>query len=198
MVLLLIFDEVMTGFRVHPGGAQMLYNVIPDISTFGKIIGGGLPVGAYGGKREIMEMLSPAGPVYQAGTLSGNPLAVSAGLKSLEIISRQGFFEELNKKSVSFFEQTNSFIKEKGIPISLNYVNSMGCLFFREKKVNNFKDALECDTNKFSIFFNSMLDSGVYLAPSQYEAMFISAAHNDEDLEYTLKKMQSSLLKIYN
>jgi len=193
---LLIFDEVMTGFRVHPGGAQALYNIVPDISTFGKIIGGGLPVGAYGGKREIMEMLSPVGPVYQAGTLSGNPLAVSAGLKTLEIISRKGFYEKLNKKSVDFFEETKKFIKEKDLPLSLNYVNSMGCLFFNREKVNNFADALKCDTEKFSLFFNKMLESGIYLAPSQYEAMFISAAHSQEDLDFTNEKSQQILLEI--
>jgi glutamate-1-semialdehyde 2,1-aminomutase len=193
----LIFDEVMTGFRVHPGGAQKLYNIKPDLSTFGKIIGGGLPVGAYGGRKEIMEMLAPNGPVYQAGTLSGNPLAVAAGLKTLEIISRTGFYDELNEKSIGFFEQTKDFISIKGLPLSLNYVNSMGCLFFREKKVNNFLDALECDTNQFSIFFNSMLDSGVYLAPSQYESMFISTAHTEEDLNFTFEKIKLSLLEIY-
>jgi glutamate-1-semialdehyde 2,1-aminomutase len=192
---LLIFDEVMTGFRVHSGGAQALYNVVPDISTFGKIIGGGLPVGAYGGKSEIMEMLAPAGPVYQAGTLSGNPLAVSAGLKTLEIISRPGFYEELNKKSVSFFEQGKKLIMENNLPLSLNYVNSMGSLFFKKENVENFTDALQCDTDKFSNYFGSMLDSGVYLAPSQYEAMFISAAHTDEDLEYTYDTLKKVLME---
>jgi len=194
---LFILDEVMTGFRVHPGGAQALYNIKPDITTLGKIIGGGLPVGAYGGKKEIMEMLSPAGPVYQAGTLSGNPLAVSAGLKTLEIISRSGFYESLNKKSVNFFEETNNFITEKYLPLSLNYVNSMGCLFFNKDNVNNFADALNCKTEKFSIFFNKLLDSGIYLAPSQYEAMFISAAHSQKDLDLTIEKTQKSLMEIY-
>lgn len=194
---LLILDEVMTGFRVHPGGAQALYNIKPDITTLGKIIGGGLPVGAYGGKKEIMEMLAPEGPVYQAGTLSGNPLAVSAGLKTLEIISRQGFYESLNQKSVSFFEETKKFIREKELPLTLNYVNSMGCLFFNQNEVQNFNDALKCDTEKFSSFFNNMLDAGVYLAPSQYEAMFISAAHTQEDLDFTIDKTQKALLDIF-
>jgi glutamate-1-semialdehyde 2,1-aminomutase len=194
---LLIFDEVMTGFRVHPGGAQNLYHIKPDITSLGKIIGGGLPVGAYGGKREIMDMLSPAGPVYQAGTLSGNPLAVSAGLKTLEITNRSGFYDDLNKKSISFFEQIISFINENDLPLSLNYVNSMGSIFFKKEKVNNFADALKCDTNSFSLYFNKMLDSNVYLAPSQYEAMFISSAHSQEDLEFTIEKTQKSLLEIY-
>jgi len=194
---LLILDEVMTGFRVHPGGAQALYNIKPDITTLGKIIGGGLPVGAYGGKKEIMEMLSPVGPVYQAGTLSGNPLAVSAGLKTLEIISRPGFYNELNRKSVDFFEQTISFIKQKELPLSLNYVNSMGCLFFHKEKVCNFADAVNCNTEKFSLFFNKMLNAGIYLAPSQFEAMFISAAHSQEDLGFTFENIKKSLLEIY-
>jgi glutamate-1-semialdehyde 2,1-aminomutase len=192
---LLIFDEVMTGFRVHPGGAQTIYGIEPDITTLGKIIGGGLPVGAYGGKREIMEMLAPVGPVYQAGTLSGNPLAVAAGLKALEIINRPGFYDSLNKKSTNFFERTRQFIKKKGLPLIFNYVNSMGCLFFYHGKVDNYSSALKCDTEKFGKYFGKMLDAGVYLAPSQYEAMFISAAHSDEDLEYTFETIKKTLLE---
>ena len=192
---LLIFDEVMTGFRVHPGGAQTLYGVEPDITTFGKIIGGGLPVGAYGGRHEIMEMLAPVGPVYQAGTLSGNPLAVAAGLKTLEIINRPGFFESLNRKSARFFEQTREFIEKNELPLLLNYVNSMGCLFFKQGKVENYREAMKCDTNKFSRYFNHMLDAGIYLAPSQYEAMFISAAHSEEDLEYTFDTLKKVLME---
>lgn len=187
---LLIFDEVMTGFRVHPGGAEALYGVEPDITTFGKIIGGGLPVGAYGGRHEIMELLAPVGPVYQAGTLSGNPLAVAAGLKTLEIINRPGFYESLNSKSTNFFEQTRQFIKKNGLPLSLNYVNSMGCLFFNQGKVDNYREALKCDTDKFAKYFSNMLDAGIYLAPSQYEAMFISAAHSEEQLEYTFETIK--------
>jgi glutamate-1-semialdehyde 2,1-aminomutase len=192
---LLIFDEVMTGFRVHPGGAQALYGVEPDITTFGKIIGGGLPVGAYGGRFEIMELLAPVGPVYQAGTLSGNPLAVAAGLKTLEIINRFGFYESLNKRSTNFFEQTRDFIKKNDLPLSLNYVNSMGCLFFHPDMIHNFNDALKCDTDNFARYFGKMLDAGIYLAPSQYEAMFISAAHSEEDLEYTFDTMKRVLME---
>jgi glutamate-1-semialdehyde 2,1-aminomutase len=191
---LLIFDEVMTGFRVHPGGAQKLYGVEPDITTFGKIIGGGLPVGAYGGRKEIMEMLAPVGPVYQAGTLSGNPLAMAAGLKTLEIINLTGFFDSLNRKSVKFFEHTREFIEENELPLVLNNVNSMGCLFFTQGPVNSYREALKCDTDKFARYFSHMLDAGIYLAPSQYEAMFISAAHSEEDLEYTFDVMKRVLL----
>ncbi len=195
---LLVFDEVMTGFRMHPAGAQALYNIKPDISTFGKIIGGGLPVGAYGGKREIMELLSPVGPVYQAGTLSGNPLAVSAGLKTLEIINRTGFFESLNSKSVCFFEQTLDFIKKNDLPLSLNYVNSMGCLFFNKDAVKNFSEASKCNTENYAHYFRKMLDAGIYLAPSQFEAMFISASHTEDDLEKTSSALQKILLEMYD
>jgi glutamate-1-semialdehyde 2,1-aminomutase len=194
---ILIFDEVMTGFRIHMGGAQALYNVKPDITTLGKIIGGGLPVGAYGGRREIMEMLAPAGPVYQAGTLSGNPLAVAAGIKTLEIITRPGFFEDLNAKSIHFFEKIRHFIVENEMPLSLNYVNSMGCLFFKKGRVENYDDALKCDREKFAQYFRRMLETGIYLAPSQYEAMFISAAHTTEDLDYAYATMQNVLHELY-
>ena len=192
----LILDEVMTGFRVHPGGAQAIYNITPDLTTMGKVIGGGLPVAAYGGKKEIMEQVSPAGPVYQAGTLSGNPLAVAAGLKTLEIISRPGFFDQLNKKSVSFFESTKNLIKQKSWPLSLNYVNSMGCLFFKEGGVTNFAEATQSDTNKFAEFFGKLIEQGIYIAPSQFEAMFISSAHSEEDLGYTADTIKSILDKI--
>jgi glutamate-1-semialdehyde 2,1-aminomutase len=190
---LLIFDEVMTGFRVHPGGAQALYGIIPDLSTFGKIIGGGLPVGAYGGKSKIMELMAPQGPVYQAGTLSGNPLAMAAGLKMLEIIDRPGFYKSLNTKSNRFYEQAQRLIEVSDLPLSLNYVNSMGCLFFQKDKVKNYRQALKCDTEKFGQYFNQMLEAGIYLAPSQYEAMFLSSAHSAEDLEYMLEAMKKVL-----
>lgn len=194
---LLIFDEVITGFRVHPGGAQALYNVKPDLTTMGKVIGGGLPAAAYGGKKEIMEKVSPSGPVYQAGTLSGNPLAMAAGLKTLEIISKPGFFEELNNKSNWFFSQIKSFIEQERLPLSLNYVNSMGCLFFKEGGVTNFKQAIQCNTNLFADYFGQMLKKGIYLAPSQFEAMFISAAHSIEDLKYTLESGKEVLIQLF-
>ena len=194
---LLIFDEVMTGFRVHPGGAQVIYNINPDLTTMGKVIGGGLPVAAYGGKKKIMEQVSPAGPVYQAGTLSGNPLAVAAGLKTLEIISRPGFFNQLNKKAVGFFESTKDLIKQKGWPLSLNYVNSMGCLFFKEGGVTNYWEATQSDTNKFAEFFGMLIKKGIYIAPSQFEAMFISSAHSEDDLSYTSDTIKSILQSVY-
>ncbi len=194
---LLIFDEVMTGFRVHPGGAQALYHVQPDLTTMGKVIGGGLPAAAYGGKKEFMEMVSPSGPVYQAGTLSGNPLAMAAGLKTLEIISKPGFFDELNQKANWFFSELESFIKNQNFPLSLNYVNSMGCLFFKEGGVRNFSEATQSDTELFAEYFGRMLEKGVYLAPSQFEAMFISAAHSNEDLQNTLHAGREVLSKLF-
>lgn len=193
----LIFDEVMTGFRVNPGGAQAIYQISPDLTTMGKIIGGGLPVAAYGGKKEIMEKVSPAGPVYQAGTLSGNPLAVAAGLKTLEIISRPDYFDQLNKKAVNFFESAKNLIKEKKWPLSLNYVNSMGCLFFKEGGVTNFADATQSDTSKFAEFFGKLIERNIYIAPSQFEAMFISSAHSEDDLGYTADTIKSILESIF-
>jgi glutamate-1-semialdehyde 2,1-aminomutase len=193
---LLIFDEVMTGFRVHPGCAQTLYGVMPDLTTMGKVIGGGLPAAAYGGKKEIMAHVAPTGPVYQAGTLSGNPLAVAAGLKTLEIISRPGFFESLNQKAVTFFENANTYLKEKQLPLSINYVNSMGCLFFKQGGVKNFKEAFLSDTKRFARYFEEMLLQGIYLAPSQFEAAFISSAHSQDDLDLAFDKMKKALEKI--
>ena len=193
----LIFDEVMTGFRVHPGGAQALYGVIPDLTTMGKVIGGGLPVGAYGGKKEIMQHVAPSGPVYQAGTLSGNPLAVSAGLKTLEIISEPGFFERLNGNANRFFERSAGFIEANGLPLALNHVNSMGCLFFTGGKVEGFADATRSDTNLFSRYFAWLLNAGVYVAPSQFEAAVVSAAHTEQDLDFTLDAMEKMLLAIF-
>ncbi len=194
---LLIFDEVMTGFRVHPGGAQTLYGITPDLTTMGKVIGGGLPAAAYGGKKEIMKQVAPDGAVYQAGTLSGNPLAMAAGLKTLELISQPGFFDALNRKATDFFDRLQSFIGEKNLPLSVNYVNSMGCLFFKEGGVTNFAEATQSDTQKFAAYFAGMLERGVYLAPSQFEAMFISAAHSADDLEATLQAGQEVLGQIF-
>ena len=194
---LLIFDEVMTGFRVHPGGAQALYGITPDITTLGKVIGGGFPAAAYGGKKEIMEKVSPSGPVYQAGTLSGNPLAMAAGLKTLEIISRSGFFEELNQKAVSFFEGTKNYIKEKDLPLSLNYVNSMGCFFFKEGKVENYAQAAASDTDRFARYFARLLEGGVYIAPSQFEALFISSVHTKSDLDEASSVMKTAMQEVF-
>ncbi len=194
---LLIFDEVMTGFRVHPGGAQALYGVTPDLTTMGKVIGGGLPAAAYGGKKEIMKQVAPDGPVYQAGTLSGNPLAMAAGLKTLELISQPGFFDALNRKADAFFNDLKTFIEQEGLPLSVNHVHSMGCVFFKEEGVHNFTEATQSDTQKFARYFAEMLRQGIYLAPSQYEAMFISAAHSVEDLQVTFHIAQNVLKQLF-
>jgi len=183
----LIFDEVMTGFRVALGGAQAVYNVTPDLTTLGKIIGGGMPVGAFGGRRNIMERLAPLGPVYQAGTLSGNPVAMAAGLKTLELIDQPGFYESLTAKT----EKLTSGLKERasqaGIALSTNSVGGMFGLFFTgEEQVTSFAQVMACDQNLFKRFFHAMLDEGVYLAPSAFEAGFVSIAHSDEDLDKTL------------
>ena len=184
---LLIIDEVMTGFRVAFGGAQSLYNVKPDITTFGKIIGGGLPVGAYGGKREIMEKMAPIGPIYQAGTLSGNPLAMTAGLETLRILKNHPeIYQQLEEKAKKLEEGLRGQAEKLGIEASFNRVGSMMCMFFTDKKIIDYKTALSSDTGKFSIYFEEMLKQGIYLAPSQFEAAFVSAAHSNEDIEKTV------------
>ncbi len=183
----LIFDEVMTGFRVALGGAQEVYGVKPDLTTLGKIVGGGMPVGALGGRRDIMEHLSPVGPVYQAGTLSGNPLAMSAGLKMMEIISRDGFYAELTDKTTRLVEGICDAAREAGIPLSTNQVDGMFGLFFsEEEKVTNYQQVTACNIERFNQFFHGMLERGVYMAPSAFEAGFMSTAHTDEDLSATL------------
>ncbi len=190
---LLIFDEVMTGFRVAPGGAQEIYGVMPDITTMGKVIGGGLPAAAYGGRRQIMSRVAPAGPIYQAGTLSGNPLAVAAGLTTLQLLSEPGFYQQLNEKANNFFMNTRQFIQDTNLPLSLNWVNSMGCLYFKSGGVENFTQATESNTAQFTSFFGAMLDAGFYIAPSQFEAMFISSAHTKEDLDKTTSSISTIL-----
>ncbi|GAV22477.1 glutamate-1-semialdehyde 2,1-aminomutase [Carboxydothermus pertinax] len=184
---LLIMDEVMTGFRVHWGGAQVLYNVEPDITTLGKIIGGGLPVGAYGGRQEIMEMVSPAGPVYQAGTLSGNPLAMTAGIATLSVLKEEGVYEQLEEKSKYLEQGLKEAATAAGLNLWFNRVGSMLCTFFTSEEVVDYKSACTSDTNKFAIFFKTMLENGVYIAPSQFEAMFVSLAHTKEDLNKTIE-----------
>ena len=185
--LILIFDEVITGFRVGLGGVQEYFNVRPDITTFGKIIGGGLPVGAYGGKKEIMEMLAPNGPVYQAGTLSGNPLALAAGYTTLEILEKENSYEKLSKKSdILFGGMTQNFL-DFDIPVAGNSIESMGCFFFSQNPVTNYKAATDSNTKLFSKYHKIMLENGIYLAPSQFEATFVSLAHSNEDLTKTLE-----------
>jgi glutamate-1-semialdehyde 2,1-aminomutase len=183
----LIFDEVMTGFRVGLTGAQGHYHVTPDLTTLGKVIGGGMPVGAFGGSRKIMEHLAPLGPVYQAGTLSGNPVAMAAGLKTLELIARPGFYESLTEKTEKLTSGLKQRAAQAGIAMSTNSVGGMFGLFFTaEQQVSRFAQVMHCDQNLFKRFFHAMLEQGVYLAPSAFEAGFVSAAHSDEDLEKTL------------
>jgi glutamate-1-semialdehyde 2,1-aminomutase len=184
---LLIFDEVMTGFRVAYGGAQELYGVTPDLTCLGKIIGGGLPVGAYGGRAAIMKELAPAGPVYQAGTLSGNPLAMAAGIATLEALAEPGVYETLEATSASLAEGLSQAAQDAGVPTFLTRVGSMLCTFFVGTVVNDYESALRCDTRAYAAFFHAMLDRGVYLAPSQFECMFVSLAHESEHIERTVK-----------
>jgi len=183
---LLIFDEVMTGFRVAYGGAQELFKIKPDLTTLGKIIGGGLPVGAYGGRREIMEYVSPAGPVYQAGTLSGNPLAMSAGKEMLLALKEPGVYEALEDKAEKLATGLEKLAAKHGVPVCLQRVGSMFCLYFNTEKVSNYTVAQKSNLTRFRTYFKTMLENGIYLAPSQFEAGFISLAHTAEDLERTL------------
>lgn len=194
----LIFDEVMTGFRLGKGGAQALLGVTPDLTTFGKIIGGGLPVGAYGGKQEIMDMLAPKGPVYQAGTLSGNPLAMAAGITTLRLLDETGdFYEKLEKHSALLEEGLQNNLKELQFDGIINRVGSMFTLFFtKEKKVSSFHDVMKSNTALFSQFFRLSLESGIYLAPSQYEAGFVSGAHTREDIIRTVEAAYMAMKKI--
>jgi glutamate-1-semialdehyde 2,1-aminomutase len=184
--ILLIFDEVMSGFRVAFGGAQELYGVTPDLTTLGKIIGGGLPVGAFGGKREIMEKLSPSGGIYQAGTLSGNPLAMSAGIATLNILKQPGFYKSLEEKSRTVAEGIAKAAKSAGYPLYSTRVGSMFCAFFSKGEVFDWPTASLCDTKSFAKYFLGMLDEGIYLAPSQFETAFVSAAHSDSDIDKTI------------
>jgi glutamate-1-semialdehyde 2,1-aminomutase len=184
---LLIFDEVMTGFRVAPGGAQSLYGVRPDLTTLGKIIGGGMPVGAFGGRREIMERLAPLGPVYQAGTLSGNPVAMAAGLATLEAISRPGFHAALAATTGRLVGGIAAAASEAGVALATNHVCGMFGLFFtQEPKVLSYRQVMACDVARFRKFFHRMLDAGIYLAPSAYEAGFVSAAHGEAEIAATI------------
>lgn len=183
---LLIFDEVMTGFRLALGGAQELYGVQPDLTCLGKVIGGGLPVGAYGGRRDIMSQVAPLGEVYQAGTLSGNPLAVTAGLTTLRLLNKPGVYDELEERSSYLFNEMSRLAAKHKVVSTMNRVGSMGCLFFTEQRVVDFDSAQTADTQKFAHMFCAMLERGVYLAPSQFEAAFVSLAHDQEDIDKTL------------
>jgi glutamate-1-semialdehyde 2,1-aminomutase len=189
----LIFDEVMTGFRVALGGAQALYGIKPDLTTLGKIVGGGMPVGAFGGRRDIMEQIAPLGPVYQAGTLSGNPVAMAAGLKTLELISQPGFHERLAQATGELIAGLRDSAHSAGVALSTNHVCGMFGLFFTQQAtVRRFSDVMACDAEKFRRFFHAMLQQGVYLAPSAYEAGFISAAHTQADIDHTIDAARRS------
>jgi glutamate-1-semialdehyde 2,1-aminomutase len=183
---LLVFDEVMTGFRIAYGGAQQKFGVTPDLTTLGKIIGGGLPVGAYGGRKDIMAMVAPSGPMYQAGTLSGNPLAMTAGIKTLELLQKPGTYEQLDKITKKLSEGLLKIAKDAGIAACGGQISGMFGLFFTAGPVHNYEDAKKSDLGKFSRFHRGMLERGIYLAPSQFEAGFTSVAHTDEDIERTL------------
>jgi glutamate-1-semialdehyde 2,1-aminomutase len=191
---ILIFDEVMTGFRVAYGGAQAFYGVTPDLTCFGKIIGGGLPVGAYGGKRELMSKIAPQGSVYQAGTLSGNPVAMAAGIATLEQIQKDGFYEALDAKAEHLLSGLEQAAVKADIPVQAKRVGSMLGFFFNDKNVQNFDDAKACNLNRFSAFYNGMRQNGIYIAPSQFEALFISSAHETEHIETTIKAAE----KVFN
>ena len=183
----LIFDEVMTGFRVAIDGAQGIYGIRPDLTTLGKVIGGGMPVGAFGGKREIMEMIAPLGPVYQAGTLSGNPIAMTAGLATLNQLEQPGFFDNLSAKTQRLAEGLVTRAKAFNIPLTTNYVGGMFGLFFTdEPEISNFYQVTQCNLDRFKLFFHEMLIEGIYLAPSAYEAGFVSSAHEQADIKTTL------------
>ncbi len=183
---LLVFDEVMTGFRIAYGGAQAKFQITPDLTTLGKVIGGGLPVGAYGGRREIMELIAPAGPVYQAGTLSGNPLAMTAGIKTLELLQRPGTYEELDRLTSRLMEGLLEVADQVGHAVCGGHISAMFGLFFQPGPVTSYEEAKQSDLDKFSRFHRAMLERGVYLAPSQFEAGFTSLAHTDADIDRTI------------
>ena len=184
--VLLIFDEVITGFRVAMGGAQQLYGVSADLTCLGKIIGGGLPVGAYGGSRKLMEHLAPLGPVYQAGTLSGNPLATTAGIATVEALTEPGLYDRLEELSASLAQGLKSAAAQAGVQITINRVGSMMTVFFNADPVMNYQDAMRSDTAAYAKFFHAMLQRGVYIPPAQFEAMFVSAAHQQDDIDQTI------------
>ena len=188
---LLIFDEVITGFRLKFGGAAEYFGVTPDLVTYGKIIGAGMPVGAYGGRKEIMEMVSPAGPVYQAGTLSGNPVAMAAGLAQLKLLwEDQDVYTRIYRKGEYLFEGIQKILKENEVPYQVNHTASLGCIFFTSEKVTDYTSAKTADTKAFAEYFKYMLNHGVHLAPSQFEAMFLSDAHTQEELDLTLELVE--------
>jgi glutamate-1-semialdehyde 2,1-aminomutase len=194
--IILLFDEVITGFRVAYGGAQELYGIKADLTCLGKIIGGGLPVGAYGGKEKIMERVAPLGGVYQAGTLSGNPLAMTAGIETLELLKSKKIYQDLERKTSYLTENISISAEEKGIPLSINYTKGMFTLFFAEGPVRDYRTAKMSDMNRFAKFFIEMMEQGIYLPPSQFEACFISLAHTQKDLDKTIQACDNAFKKI--
>jgi len=194
---LLILDEVMTGFRVALGGAQAHYGVRPDLTALGKVIGGGMPVGAFGGRREVMERVSPLGPVYQAGTLSGNPIAMAAGLKTLELISAPGFYDRITQRTVQLTDGLLACARAAGVPLAVNRVGGMFGIFFTEApQVTNYEQATACNQAQFRAFFHAMLDQGVYLAPSAFEAGFVSITHEDAQIQATLEAAEKAFAQV--
>jgi len=193
---LLVFDEVMTGFRISYGGAQAHFGVTPDLTTMGKVIGGGLPVGAYGGRREIMEMVAPAGPMYQAGTLSGNPLAMTAGIKTLELLKQPGSYDKLTATTEKLVEGIKEAATAAGLPITAGSVSAMFGFFLCEGPVRNFEEAKATDAERFGKLHRAMLERGVYLAPSAFEAGFTSLAHSDADIEATIQAFRESFAAV--
>lgn len=189
----LIFDEVMTGFRVASGGAQERYGVLPDITCLGKIIGGGLPVGAYGGKRDIMALVAPEGPMYQAGTLSGNPLAMAAGMETLRLLAQPGVYDRLEAATARLAQGLGTLCVERGVPHTVTQVGAMMTLFFAEGPLRNYQDVCRFDRERFNRFFRAMLEQGVYLAPSQFESLFLSLAHTDAEIDQTLQAVDRAL-----
>ncbi len=193
----LIFDEVMTGFRVALGGAQSLYNIVPDLTILGKVIGGGMPVGAFGGKKEIMDHISPDGPVYQAGTLSGNPVAMAAGLKTLELISTENYFNALGNKTELLVNGLTEKAKQAGVAFTTNQIGGMFGLFFSEdENIDSFDKVMKCKQEQFNAFFHDMLAEGIYLAPSSFEAGFVSSAHTEQDIETTINAAEKVFAKL--
>jgi len=191
--IVLVFDEVITGFRVAYGGAQELYNVQPDLTTLGKIIGGGFPVGAYGGRRDIMEHIAPAGPVYQAGTLSGNPVAMTAGIAVLKVLKNKAIYEELEKKAQQLSDGLAEAAKKANVSVTSNRVGSMMTMFFTDQAVTDYDSAKTADTQRYAQFFRAMLQRGIYFAPSQFEAAFVSTAHSDEDIRQTVAAAEEAM-----
>jgi len=191
---LLIFDEVITGFRIGLGGAQKYFGVIPDLTTLGKIIGGGMPVGAYGGRADIMALVAPDGPMYQAGTLSGNPVAMAAGIETLRCLENPNFYCSLEKKSNYFFEHLGNIIHKAGI--RLNTLGSMFTIFFSDKEICNLEDVKRCNIHRFNLFFNKLLNNGIYISPSQFEACFLSSSHTEKDLNKTLEIIEKVIKQL--